>query len=291
MTIHRPIALMHGIDFFDAALPIYVNRAVEDYQLTEHRHDFLEISYVSEGAGTHHIGAGAFPVAPGDIFLIPVGVSHVFRPLTAAPKQPLIVYNCVIAPEAVHRLLGSVPGGSELALLLDAADYRRYADPYGEFQRMFQRLHYEFLASDPGREAALYQGVLGLLIYLFRLDRKRSAASAAARPAMPVGLETVIDTIHSRFDQELSAPAMAAIAGIGERQFHRLFAKQTGMSFKAYHQHVRMLEACRLLRTTNRKISDIASAVGYQDLPFFNGLFRRKNGVSPRAYRASSSAH
>ncbi|QHT63262.1 AraC family transcriptional regulator [Paenibacillus lycopersici] len=280
MTIQRPVFLLAGKDFFDPALPIFVNRAVEDYLLTEHRHDFIEISYVSEGSGTHHLGEEAFPVTHGDIFLLPVGVSHVFRP---SSRHPLIVYNCVIAPDAVLQLLQAVPGGSEMLPFLASPGYRRYRDTYGEFHRMFQRLHDEYLADRPGRETALYQNVLGLLVYLFRLDGRNAAASADA--AVPTGLETVIATIHGRFDQELPAREMAAAAGVGERQFNRLFMKRTGMSFKAYHQNVRIREACRLLRATDRKISDIASAVGYQDIPYFNELFKRKNGVSPREYR------
>ncbi|NBD25427.1 AraC family transcriptional regulator [Paenibacillus glycinis] len=283
MPIQRPIAQMHGKDFFDSALPIYVNRAVETYQLTEHRHDFLEISYVSEGAGTHHLGEEAFPVAHGDIFLLPVGVSHVFRPSNASPEHPLIVYNCVIAPEAARRLAEAVPGGEALLPFLETVHYRRYRDPHGEFHRLFQRLHYEYLSAQPAREAALHQGVLGLLLYLFRLDGRSDASAASA--ILPAGLETVLATIHSRFDQDLPAKRMAALAGIGERQFHRLFARQTGMSYKTYHQNVRISEACRLLRTTDRKISDIASAVGYQDIAYFNGLFKRKNGVTPSVYR------
>ncbi|QHW32790.1 AraC family transcriptional regulator [Paenibacillus rhizovicinus] len=288
MTIQRSIFMLAGKDLFDPALPIYVNRSVEDYNITEHRHDFLEIVYVSEGAGTHHLGEEAFPVAHGDIFFLPVGISHVFRPASTSPQHPLIVYNCVIAPDAALQLLRSIPGGTTLQPLLESPRYRMYRDPYGEFHRLFQRLHYEYLSDQPGRETALYQGVLGLLLHLFRLDGKSEAAGANA--IVPNGLETVISAVHSRFEQELPAKGMAAIAGIGERQFHRLFLKQTGMSFKAYHQNVRINEACRLLRTTDRKISDIASAVGYQDMPYFNGLFRRKNGVSPREYRKQASS-
>ncbi|MBO7748972.1 helix-turn-helix transcriptional regulator [Paenibacillus sp. MWE-103] len=283
MAITRPIRQMLGKDLFDPALPIFVNRAVETFQLTEHRHDFLEISYVGEGAGTHHVGAETFPVAHGDIFFLPVGISHVFRPSTAAPKHPLVVYNCVIAPEAARRLAEAVPGGEALLPLLASGGCRRFRDPYGEFYRLIQRLHYEYLTDQPGREASLHQGVLALLLCLFRLDARQGGESGTA--VASTRFETVLETIHGRFDQELTARELAAIAGIGERQFHRLFAKQAGMPLKAYHQNVRIREACRLLRTTDRKISDIAAAVGYQDIAYFNALFKRKNGMSPRAYR------
>ncbi|MBM7568863.1 AraC family transcriptional regulator [Paenibacillus sacheonensis] len=288
MTLRRPILLYTGETFFDPALPVYVNRVAENYELTEHRHDFLEISFVGEGAGTHHIGEEGFPVAQGDIFFLPVGVSHVFRPSAAAPKHPLIVYNCVIAPEAALRLVGAVPGGAVLRPLLESQQYRRFRDSNGDFHWMFQRLHDEYQTDRPGREAALYQGVLGLLLYLFRMDSRSDASGAAV--LVPDGVEAVIAAVHGRFEQELPAKQMAAIAGVGERQLHRMFKKHAGMPLKAYHQNVRIREACRLLRDTDRKISDIASAVGYQDITYFNELFKRKNGVSPREYRSRAES-
>lgn len=289
MTIHRNIHSMWGHDYFQGGLPIYVNRAVESYDLAEHNHDFLEISYVCEGVGTHHSGPSAQPVAQGDIFVIPVGVSHVFRPASPSLKQPLVVYNCVVSMEAVARLLEFFPGGDGLGVPLTLREYRRYQERTGEFQRIFQKLHLEFTLRRPGREAALYVHLLELLLFLQRLDAGAEPSSHAAAPSSTASdIEKVIDCIHTRYDQPLTVRELAELAGIGERQLHRLFKKHTGTTLTSYIQNVRIQEACRLLRTTSRKVSDIAASVGYQHLTFFNSLFKAKTGHSPRDYRRSS---
>ncbi|MBN2983116.1 AraC family transcriptional regulator [Cohnella algarum] len=282
MSVMRPIDLLRGTWFYREELPIYVNRAIETFSMSEHRHDFVEISYVSEGAGTHHFSDTSFSVVQGDIVLIPVGQSHVFRPASASGRKPLIVYNCVFAETAAVRLLGSFPGSEPIARLFEHREIRRYRDRYGEFGRLFQRLHYEFASDRFGRESALYIGLLELLLFLCREDNEVSGSGAQGANG---GMEAALHALHTQFAEPLSVAKLARLAGVGERQFHRVFRKQTGMSPVEYAQTVRINEACRLLKTSRRKIADIASAVGYQDTPFFNGLFKKITGVSPREYR------
>src|SRR5690554_1815438 len=91
MSIQRTIELFKREDWFDSKLPISVNRVYEGFTIMEHRHDFIEICYVGNGAGTHYIQDRTLPVTQGDIFLLPLGVHHVFRPLSANNQQSLLV--------------------------------------------------------------------------------------------------------------------------------------------------------------------------------------------------------
>ena len=43
---------------------------------------------------------------------------------------------------------------------------------------------------------------------------------------------------------------------------------------QSYCQRLRILESCRLLSGTELKISEVAHTVGYENLKFFNRLFR-----------------
>lgn len=289
MTIHRNIHSMWGHEFFTSGLPIFVNRAVESYDLAEHKHDFLEISYVCEGSGTHHSGDSSAPVSQGDVFVIPVGISHVFRPSSPSLKKPLVVYNCVVSVEAVEQLLESFPGWNGLAAPLGFREFRRYQERSGEFHRIFQKLHLEYASARPGREAALHVHLLELLLFLLRLEADGGTeGTSPSPPSVASDIDKVIDCIHTRFDAAVSVRELAELAGIGERQLHRLFKRHTGMTVTSYVQDVRIREACRLLRTTSRKVSDIAAAVGYQHLTYFNSLFKAQTGESPREYRKKS---
>ncbi|WP_217596068.1 AraC family transcriptional regulator [Cohnella sp. GbtcB17] len=277
----RDIRILFGEKYFEDDLPISINRAVETYDLHEHRHDFLEISYVSEGSGVHHTDQPPVAVKQGDVVLIPVGVSHVFRPVSPSRSRPLVVRNCLIQTERFGELLRGIPGSAPLAALLEQPSIRYFRDADGECERLFGRMHLEHRARRSARVAALHVLLLDLLILLLRLGEERAPAAAT----MPVGLEEALRVLHGAYATPLSTSALAAAAGIGERQFQRLFVRYTGMTPLAYQQSLRMREACRLLRDTDWKLVAVAEAVGYQDMSHFAALFKRVVGCAPGQYR------
>ncbi|WP_159887424.1 helix-turn-helix domain-containing protein [Paenibacillus puerhi] len=282
MSVKRAIGRLSGAYFFETRLPIYVNRAVESFELVEHQHDFLEISYVCEGSGTHYTSDRSFHVAQGELIVIPVGVSHVFRPSSPSRKQQLVVYNCILATDAFEAVLQAFPGGNALEAVLRHRQLLTYHDRDGECDRLFRRLHLEYASQRLGREAALYTIVLELLLLIRRMEEDREEA-VTVRP--PSGMHEVLRLLQAHCEQPLEVRELAALMGVGERQFQRLFAKHTGTTPKSYVQGLRIQAAGRLLRQTDRKISDIASAVGYQDAAFFTSLFKRMTGVTPQQYR------
>ncbi|CAI6014642.1 AraC family transcriptional regulator [Cohnella sp. JJ-181] len=282
----RDIRFLYGEHFFEEDLPLYINRAVENYDLHEHRHDFLEISYVSEGSGVHHTDQPPVSVSQGDLVVIPLGVSHVFRPVSPSRSRPLIVRNCLIRTERFGELLAGIPGCGELTSLLEQPEIRYYRDADGDCGRLFERLHHEYSGRRPAREAALYVLLLELLIRLHRFAaEKREPASAK----LPSGMDEALRLIHAGYASPISTAALAASAGVGERQFQRLFARYTGMTPLNYLQAVRINEACRLLRDTDMKVAAVAAAVGYQDLAHFTALFKRVAGLAPGGYRRRRS--
>ena len=67
--------------------------------------------------------------------------------------------------------------------------------------------------------------------------------------------------------------------------FSKLFKSETGQGFMEYLQHARIEKAKKMLKETRIRISDIAQAVGYRDLKFFNKIFRKETSVTPSEYR------
>lgn len=277
----RRIDLMRGDIFFSQGLPIYINRSVESYELSEHRHDFFEISFVAEGSGTHILGDSSLPVKQGDVFLLPTNTSHVFRPSNPADRQPLIVYNCLLSMDDFKHAVASLPGSDIINSLLVLEGYRHYRDKYGEVQLLFQQLHLEYSQQRLGKELALYNGILQLLLHLTRMETE-----GEGRNSEPfVQLEPVLNVLHTRYASRITVKEMASKMGLSERQFHRIFKRHIGMNMTEYLQNVRIHAARRLLRTTGQKVSNIAAAVGYQDLSYFNAIFKQKTGCTPHAYR------
>lgn len=271
-------------------MPVFVNRVQESFELRMHAHDFIEICLVAEGAGVHYIDAAQLPVARGDLFFIPVGIAHVFRP--AAKGRPLALYNCILTAEQLVRLLQAVQAEAEIAdFYRELGTVRAWFHLHdrGEAARqLFQRLHLEFTSRRTGFTAALSALTVELLILLYR-QRAEPPPLRHAAAAEPVSssMQELLAYIQANCASELHAADMAARLGIGDRQFQRTFKRTTGTTFLGFVQSARIDLGCRLLLETTDAVGDIAVRCGYQDKKFFNRLFKRKTGVTPSRYRAS----
>ena len=68
-----------------------------------------------------------------------------------------------------------------------------------------------------------------------------------------------------------------------------LFNRETGENFTSFLKKFRMSHAKRLLKGTDKKISDIAIEVGYSDPKYFSRVFKAEEGISPGDYRTLNS--
>ena len=61
------------------------------------------------------------------------------------------------------------------------------------------------------------------------------------------------------------------------------------MTVSEYTSKVRIKHACDMLRTTDKNVTDIALAVGYESLGYFNRVFKKEMGLTPSAFRKEQS--
>lgn len=63
------------------------------------------------------------------------------------------------------------------------------------------------------------------------------------------------------------------------------YVQKQGINFMAWVSDQRLRRSAELIVTTDRKIAEIATALGYNDLPTFTRAFKRQFGVAPSEYR------
>lgn len=71
--------------------------------------------------------------------------------------------------------------------------------------------------------------------------------------------------------------------GLSRRTLTRLFRRETGHSFSAWRQRVRLLEALARL-STGEPVTSVALDVGYDSPSAFTAMFKRELGEAPRNY-------
>jgi AraC-like DNA-binding protein len=73
--------------------------------------------------------------------------------------------------------------------------------------------------------------------------------------------------------------------GIRASRVFRLVREEYSLSFKQLINRMRIEEAKRLLRETDRKVLAIAFDLGFNDISYFNRLFKQEEKMSPSEYR------
>ena len=161
-------------------------------------------------------------------------------------------------------------------------EWLSFHEQNGEFQPLFERLHFEYNARRVGFITVMQACVEQLLVYMHRakLDQLPQVPHASMK-----SIENLLAYIRMNCSSPLTLIEAATKLSISERQLQRQLKKLTGMSFTTYVQHARLETCCQYLRESSDKISDIAALVGYQDMKFFNQLFKKMIGVTPSQYR------
>lgn len=102
-------------------------------------------------------------------------------------------------------------------------------------------------------------------------------------------IDKVLKYIEEHYLHACSLTDVASYVQMNPSYLSVLFKKATGETFINYLNRMRMDKAALLLRNTDMKISEIASATGFDEPNYFTNVFRQRYRMSPKEFRKSIS--
>jgi two-component system, response regulator YesN len=102
-------------------------------------------------------------------------------------------------------------------------------------------------------------------------------------------LEKVERYVKEHCGEPVSLREIARVAGLEEKYFSTWFHAKTGVRFKEWLTHVRIMQATELLTRRDETITRVAFNVGFQDLRTFERAFKKHTGMTPRAFKKAIS--
>jgi transcriptional regulator GlxA family with amidase domain len=139
--------------------------------------------------------------------------------------------------------------------------------------------------ADCGPEIAL--AVAKQLVLFMRRPGGQSQFSACltVQPSATPRLRALIAAIVENPAVDLSGPALAALAGMSERTFSRVFRKEIGLTPAHFVEVVRVDRAKALLETSDWPLARVAERAGFGSKDALHRAFLRHVGTAPGAYR------
>jgi len=160
----------------------------------------------------------------------------------------------------------------------------RLLDPLRQAHRLLSR------GTAPG--AWLEERVVALGEALFRVgDEVRReiarvpAAGASTRVELFRRLRRAVDFIEASLDQPLPLDEVARAACLSPYHFHRLFTETHGETPHHFARRRRLERARQRLEQSKDTVADICRDCGFESVPSFSVLFRRRFGLPPARYR------
>ena len=95
-----------------------------------------------------------------------------------------------------------------------------------------------------------------------------------------------VDYINTHYAQKLTLSMVAEAVHANADYLSRLLIRYNGIRFSEYLRLIRVNKAAQLIKDTDKKLYEIAEAVGYMNMRSFNRDFKRILGM-PSAYKRS----
>ena len=252
----------------------------------EHTHDYVEMVYMCTGQTRHTVNGTPVLLQRGELLMLG---QNARQSIEAAGEGDLAV-NFIVRPAffsgtlpflgeeetPLRRFLVScLTGENETGyLLFHVADIL-------PIQNLIENLLYTLLEDAPNKRGIL-QMTMGLLFaqlvnhtqVLQFGTQEQNAVVSVLRYLEEHYRDGSLTDIAGRLHYEL--PSLS-----------RLIRQKTGRTYTELLQEKRLSQAAWLLRNTDRKVDEIANAVGYENISYFHRLFSARFGLSPRRYRVT----
>ena len=280
-------------DFFKDGEPFYIQKYIADsrYSCEMHTHDFIELSYVISGKALHYIGDTVYEVQEGDVVIVNYGVKHTFVALNDTDDR-FSTYDLIFTPNFFDS--AEIGNSDFYALaskylfytampenLIDDKMFNLIRSDGGAFEELFSKIYNEFTIKQSGFVSMIRAYLIELITLIFRaIDSKTSVPEKQLN-----AVEQAIEYMKRHYNARINLDNIVADLFLSKDYFRQLFKKTTGISVTDYIQKVRIDEACRLLKDSDAKVSEISECCGFNDIKFFYKTFRKLTGKTPSEFR------
>lgn len=251
----------------------------------EHTHDYVEVVYMCAGKTTHIVNGKTIILEQGDLLFLSQSVTH---EVCKAEEEDVAV-NFIVLPDFFATTLIAI-GEEETPLrkfLVDCLCGQNTGLGYLHFnvsgikpiQNLVENLLWILLQDTPNKQKTSQMTMALLFLQLMGYtDMLRSNNQE----------NTVVFQVLRYVETNYVQGSFAEIAEklhYDASWLSREIKRKTGKTYTQLIQEKRLAQAAFLLKNTDRNVSNISVAVGYENVSYFHRIFTESYGKSPRHYR------
>lgn len=254
-----------------------------------HWHEEIELVLVTGGKVQCAAGNQRFLLQKGDALFINSGIPHaVFQNDDESYEESDIVFH----PRFIYGDVGSIFYEKYIAPMMQCTSLPCFC-----FQQdaSWQTKAISFLKGaidactqkDSLYEFTVSSSLSHMISLLWQNQQEKILLTKQKPPILLERLKTMLDYIHSNFQQPIALDVLSAQATICKRECQRIFKAELGMTPTQYIEQYRLAAAIRLLSETDHNILEIGEQCGFQSASYFTMKFHERYGITPSVFRVS----
>jgi AraC family transcriptional regulator, arabinose operon regulatory protein len=267
----QPVRILRSAHYVEVA-PYRVLRAkgIAEWHLT----------YTIHGRGHYRQPEVEFESLPGDLVLFEPGAYQDYG-CGAQSSWEFIWVHFMAKAQWLDHLLGLPLAGKKLhrSRFASAGIRHRVRDA-------LLRCHKE---SCIGTDSLSGDFTLHALQEVILLAARENPATTLAPPLSPA-VRSVIDHMVEKLDQRHTLGSLAKMVRMSPSHLAYRFKLEIGEAAIAYLLKLRLRQAALMLEDPERRVKDVAEAVGMHDQFYFSRQFSRLFLMSPREYKEKAAA-
>lgn len=254
-----------------------------------HWHEEMEFTLIKEGTSSYHINLETYEVKAGDLIIItPFTLHDIHQHSSYSMASDTFVFN-------LSMLNLKTPDACSIKYLSPIYE-AQYTIPciihpehpsYLKLLTLFQRLNHFYSEQNEAYELNIKATLFEFFAILFSEGLIKKNCHVTLNNSHADKLKIVLEYISQNLSSPLTVKKLATICHFSEYYFMNFFKKYTGMTCIQYINTQRLDLAATYLRTKKLPIMDIALEVGFDNISYFNKLFKAQYHVTPKEYRAT----
>ena len=238
-------------------------------EFSSHLHQHIELVILKKGHSQFTVDTQIYDAEAGDLVVIFPNQIHSIK--TLEPEEFMImIVNPDIMPEYAKQFASFVPESN----LLKGVD----KDPeLMDIANSISKIHY----SDIPFRNDILRGYL--LTFFGKLLGKLAIKDIQEKGYDILGI--ILNYCTANFDKPISLEVLEKDLHISKYYISHTFSSRLHIGFNDYINSLRVSNACKHLRKTDKSITEISYLVGFNTMRTFNRAFKKQLGMTPKEYR------
>lgn len=261
-----------------------------NYESFEHWHEYIEILYCDDGDFSVVLNGKECDFSVGDMVVINSRETH----LISKKSKDTGGYICIkFLPEILYTSSAAAFDIKYvMPFILNNLKHQRVFKNEELKDTLVPELVNDILKEENnkkyGYELAIRANISLIFLWIIRYWDENNADilnSGTDDIEMIELIEGVCEYVNKNYNDDIKASEMADMCNLSYSYFSRKFKQYLKKSFSEYLSYIRVVNAQRLLVSTDKLITDIAIECGFSATSYFIKRFKEYNGISPKQYR------